>query len=180
MLLDLDFDVSTDNLRAVEISLDIHHRLQQFLFLEARLLDERSLTDWLELWAEDGMYWIPQEHDQKSPYDHISLAWEDKMLREVRMRRLGNPRNWSQQPVTRTTRMVGNVSAAGMDGGGNLVVHSVFQMTEWRNAHNAQPRQLAGRITHKLAPHGDSWRIHFKRVDLVNCDAVHENLQVFI
>jgi ethylbenzene dioxygenase beta subunit len=177
MLLDLDFDVSTDDLRAAAISPDTQHRLQQFLYLEARLLDERRLAEWLALWTDDGMYWIPQAHGQQSPYDHISLAWEDKMLREVRTKRLSNVRNWSQQPVTRTSRLVGNVSAAGLDGGGNLVVHSVFQMTEWRKA---EPRQMAGRITHKLAAHGDSWKIHMKRVDLVNCDAVHDSLQVFI
>jgi benzoate/toluate 1,2-dioxygenase beta subunit len=177
MLLDLNFDVATDQLRPVELSLEMHHRLQQFLFLEARLLDQRRLPDWLELWTEDGMYWIPQSHGQQSPYDHISLAWEDKMLREVRMRRLGNPRNWSQQPVTHSTRLVGNVSAAGLDRSGKLVVHSAFQMTEWRQA---ESRQLAGRLTHKLEPCGDNWRIHLKRVDLVNCEAVHDNLQVFI
>jgi ethylbenzene dioxygenase beta subunit len=177
MLLDLDFDVSTDSLRPAEISLDIQHRLQQFLYLEARALDERRLADWLSMWTDDGMYWIPQAHDQQSPYDHISLAWEDKMLREVRMKRLSNARNWSQQPVTRTSRLVGNVSAAGFDGSGKLVVRSVFQMTEWRQG---APRQMAGSITHKLAEHGDSWKIHMKRVDLVNCDAVHDSLQVFI
>jgi ethylbenzene dioxygenase beta subunit len=177
MLLDLDFDVSTENLRPAEVSPDTQHRLQQFLYLEARLLDERRLPDWLALWTDDGMYWIPQAHGQQSPYDHISLAWEDKMLREVRTRRLTNARNWSQQPVTRTSRLVGNISAAGLDASGKLVVDSVFQMTEWRHT---EPRQLAGRITHKLAPNGDSWKIHFKRIDLVNCDAVHDNLQVFI
>ncbi|MDB5934521.1 MAG: aromatic-ring-hydroxylating dioxygenase, beta subunit [Massilia sp.] len=177
MLLDLDFDVSTDGLGPAEVSLETQHRLQQFLYLEARLLDERRLADWLALWTDDGMYWIPQAHGQQSPYDHISLAWEDKMLREVRMKRLSNARNWSQQPVTRTSRLVGNVSAAGFDGSGKLVVHSVFQMTEWRMD---APRQMAGRITHKLAPDGCSWKIHMKRVDLVNCDAVHDSLQVFI
>jgi ethylbenzene dioxygenase beta subunit len=177
MLLDLDFNVSAEVAQPLELSLADQHRLQQFLFREARLLDERRLSEWLDLWTEDGMYWIPQAHGQQSPYDHVSLAWEDRMLREVRMRRLQNPRNWSQQPVTHTTRLIGNVSAAGLDANGKLVVHSVFQMTEWRNA---EPRQLAGRLMHKLATAGDSWRIDLKRVDLVNCSAVHENLQVFI
>lgn len=180
MLLELDFDVRTSELQPIELSLQAHHQLQQFLYAEARLLDERRMADWLRLWTDDGMYWIPQQHGQASPYDHISLAWEDKMLREVRMRRLDNPRNWSQQPVTHATRLIGNVEAAGLDAGGNLVVHSTFQMTEWRNAGTRQTRQMAGRLTHKLAADGAGWRIRLKRVDLVNCDAVHGNLQVFI
>ncbi len=72
---------------------------------------------------------------------------------------------------------MGAVEIEGVDAAGNLVVHSTFQMTEWRKR---QPRQLAGRYTHKLAAEGDSWRIRMKRVDLVNCDDVHDVFEVFV
>lgn len=177
MLLDLDFDVAIEGLRAVQVPAETHARLQQFIFHEARLLDERRWPEWLALWTDDGMYWIPQQHGQASPYDHISLAWEDKMLREVRVRRIENARNWSQQPPTHATRLVGSVSVEGVDAGGNLVLRSAFQMTEWRKK---ATRQLAGHYWHKLAAEGDGWRVRMKRVHLVNCDATHENLEVFI
>lgn len=177
MLLDLDFDVSAACTDTRALPPDCHHRLEQFLYHEARLLDEQRMAEWLALWTDDGMYWIPQQHGQQSPYDHISLAWENAMMREVRMRRLTNARNWSQQPATHTARLVGNVSAAGRDARGDLVVHSTFQMTEWRKG---DPRQWAGRMVHKLEPAGDGWRIRMKRVDLVNCEAVQESIQVFI
>ena len=57
------------------------------------------------------------------------------------------------------------------------MVQAVQQLSEWRNG---ELRQLAAALTYKLRPHGDSWQLHFKRVDLVNCDAVFSNLQVFI
>lgn len=177
MLLDIDFDVSTGDLLPLALPLETQHRLQQFLFHEARLLDQRRLDDWMALWTDEGMYWIPQQHGQASPHDHISLVWEGKMLREVRTRRLNNPRNWSQQPPTRTARLVGNISAIGQDRDGHWVVQAVQQLSEWRNG---ELRQLAAALTYKLRPHGDGWQLHFKRVDLVNCDAVFSNLQVFI
>lgn len=177
MLLDLDFDVSVDRLDPVDMPMERWLQLQQFLNHEARLLDERRWAEWLALWTEDGMYWVPQQQGQISPYDHISLAWEDKMLREVRVRRLENPRNWSQQPPTQATRLVGNMSVEGLDAGGNLVLRSVFQMTEWRRK---DTRQLAGHYLHKLAPEGEGWRLRMKRVQLVNCDAAHDNLELFI
>jgi ethylbenzene dioxygenase subunit beta len=177
MLLDLDFDVSVDQLSPIELPTETLLRLQQFLFREARLLDERRWAEWLALWTADGLYWIPQQHGQASPFDHISLAFEDRMLREVRARRLENARNWSQQPPTHATRLIGNISVEGVDAGGNLVLRSVFQMTEWRKK---ATRQLAGSCWHKLATSGDGWQLRMKRVDLVNCDATHENLEVFI
>lgn len=179
MLLDLDFDVSTHGLAPVELSLLAHHGVQQFLFLEARLLDERRFDEWLALWTPEGMYWIPREHGQASPYDHISLAWEDAMLREVRVTRLQHARNWSQVPPTRTARLLGNVMVDGQTASGELVVRAGFQLSEWRSQDVQQ--QLAGACTYKLRPDGaGGWRLHMKRVDLVNCDARLPNLEVFV
>ena len=37
------------------------HIVQQFLFHEARLLDERRWDDWLNLYEGDAEYWMPYE-----------------------------------------------------------------------------------------------------------------------
>jgi len=157
---------------------ELQYRVEQFLYREARLLNERRWAEWLELFTPQGTYWVPREHGQTDPRGHISLFWENAMLREVRVRRLTNPRNWSQQPPTHSVRILGNVMVeAGDAGSGTLTAHSCFQMTEWRKQ---EPRLLAGTYTHTLVEAGDSFLMECKRVDLVNCDAVHENLQVFI
>jgi benzoate/toluate 1,2-dioxygenase beta subunit len=179
MLLDLDFDVSTADLRPAPLSFEAQRGVEQFLFLEARLLDERRLSEWLALWTADGMYWIPRSHGQASPYDHISIAWEDAMLREVRVTRLANPRNWSQLPPTRTARLLGNVMVDGTTAAGDLVVRAGLQLTEWRSGDVHQ--QLAGACTYKLrADPGGAWKLFMKRVDLVNCDAMLPNIEVFV
>lgn len=177
MLLDIDFDVSTRNLTPVAVSHDLQHRVEQFLYGEARLLDEQRFDAWQSLWTDTGMYWMPQMHEQESPYDHISLFWEDRMMRSVRIRRLEHARNWSQQPPSHTARLVGNVIVDGEDAEGNLVVRSVFQMTEWRKV---APRQLAGAYTHKLTPMDEGWRMHMKRIDLVTADSVQDIFEVFV
>lgn len=177
MLFDLDFDVAVENLQTVAVPLETYHRIQQFIYHEARLLDERRWDDWLALWTEEGMYWIPQAHDQASPYDHISLCWDNKMLRELRMRTLEDPRNWAQQPVTRSSRVIGNVTIEGADADGFLVVRSVFHMMDWRKS---EPRHMAGSYIHKLATVGDSWQIRMKKVNLINRDDAHSSIQVYI
>lgn len=181
MLFDRTFDISTIPSSAVDVSNATRRLLDQFLYEEARMLDERKLQEWLRLWVPEGMYWMPRTWNQSNPFDHVSLFWEDRMLREVRVRRLENARNWSQQPHTRTARVLGNIMVDGADAAGNLIVRSTFQLTEWRH----EMRQLAGSIIYKLrheadTGEGDCWRMVMKRVDLVNCDDVFGNLEVFV
>lgn len=177
MLFDIDFDVSTSQTKDVSVPLETYHRIQQFIYHEARLLDERQWQPWLDLWTEDGMYWIPQQHDQTSPFDHISLCWDNAMLRELRLRTLDNPRNWAQQPITHATRFVSNVMVDGTDPDGCLIVRSAFHMADWRKG---DMRHMAGSYIHKLVAHNDSWRIKLKQVNLVNCSDVQSAIQVYL
>lgn len=177
LLLDRSFDVSVQPVAGAELPAEAQRAVELFLFREARCLDDRRLDDWLALWDDDGRYWVPRFEHQQSPFDQISLFWEDKMLRETRVRRVENPRNWSQQPKTRASHLVGNVTVEGLDAAGHLIVRSVLHYTEWRG----EQRHLAGTVHHKLVATDDGgWKIRLKRVDLINCDGVFGNLEVFI
>ncbi|KFE55271.1 aromatic-ring-hydroxylating dioxygenase subunit beta [Pseudomonas syringae] len=177
MLLDQRIDVSTRDLTPANVPTETLRELEQFIYREARLLDERRFWEWDQLFTDTGMYWVPHQHGQDNPFEHISLFWENRMLREVRIRRVENVRNWSQQPVTRTAHLVGNVMIEGLDPQGLLVISATFQVSEWR----LEQRQLAGRYTYKLATQDDgSWKIQLKRVDLINCNDVFANLEVFV
>ena len=177
MLLDRTFDVSTHVLTPARVPGETLRDIEQFLYREARLLDERRFWEWDQLFTDTGMYWVPQQHGQADPFEHISLFWENRMLREVRIRRVENVRNWSQQPPTRTAHLVGNVMIEGLDSQGLLVVSATFQVSEWR----LEQRQLAGRYTYKLASQDNGeWKIQLKRVDLINCNDVFANLEVFV
>ncbi len=151
-------------------------RVASFLFDEAELLDARRWTSWLALFADDGTYWVPLALDQPDPINHVSLFYEDALMREVRARRLEEKRAWSQQPMARASRLVGNLRLVSADAA-ELVARSAFQLVEWRT-----PRQrvLAGHYTHRLRRHGDTFRIVEKRVDLIDCDGVHETLEMFL
>ena len=176
-LLDRTFDHSTVPVSGAKLDAQAIRGVEQFLFNEARLLDERRFDEWLGLWRPEGRYWVPRHHGQQSPFDQISMFWEDAVLRELRVRRITNPRNWSQQPVTRSSRLVGQVQIDGLDAEGRLIVSSSMQLTEYR----LDQRQLAARVFHKLESDDDGrWRLHLKRVNLVNLDAIFSNLEVFL
>jgi len=151
--------------------------VEAYVLDEARLLDERRWDEWLALWTDDGRYWMPRFHGQADPFDQISLFFEDRILRETRVRRLRNPRNWSQQPVTQSCRLVGSIRIDGLDAQGHVIVRSVLNYTEYR----LEQRQLTAQVFHKLAATEDGgWKLQLKKVDLVNCDSVFNNLEVFV
>ena len=159
---------------------DIHTQyiVEQFLYREAHMLDQRDWERWDAMFASDGMYWMPLAHDQVDPLNHASIFYEDAIMRDVRRRRLNEERAWSQQPITRAARIVGNVVVtSGSVESGALTVRSTFQMTEWRK--RREQRQIAGHYTHDLVVEGD-WRIRLKRVDIVNCDGVHDCFEIFV
>src|ERR1700733_3800503 len=52
-------DQSLQALATIEVSPDTQHEIEQFLFFEARLLDEWRWRDWYNLLTEDIHYWMP-------------------------------------------------------------------------------------------------------------------------
>jgi benzoate/toluate 1,2-dioxygenase beta subunit len=147
-----------------------------FLAHEARLLDEARFDEWLALFTPDAIYWVPSEPEQSSPFDTVSLMYDDRRLLETRVRRLASPRIYSQEPRSRTSRIVTNVSIEEADtGAGICVVRSKFMMLEFRR--NEQ-RIFGGTYRHRLIRTAESTKIALKRVDLVNCDAPLDGLVV--
>lgn len=152
--------------------------ISQFLFHEARLLDEHRWDEWQQLFTADGLYWVPLVHGQADHLHHASLFCEDALLRSMRARRLEQARAYSQQPPTRTVHVVGNIALESREEGG-CVVRSTFQMLEWRKS--TEQRAFGGSVLHTLRRDAEGGlRIHMKRIDLINCEAPHEALQVFM
>jgi 3-phenylpropionate/cinnamic acid dioxygenase small subunit len=143
------------------------HRCEQFLLHEARLLDEAKFDEWLALFTPDAWYWVPSEPGQDNPRDTVSLIYDDRRLLETRVRRLASPRMYSQEPRSRTSRIVANVTVEDVEGRA-ATVRSKFLMIEYRRE---QQRLFGGTAWHRLVQIEGAIRIAWKRVELVNCDA---------
>jgi len=150
------------------------HRCEQFLILEARLLDEGKFDEWLALFTPDAWYWVPSEPDQPDPHETVSLIYDDRRLLETRVRRLASPRMYSQEPRSRTSRIVSNVTIETNDRNA-CTVRSKFVMIEFRRE---QQRIFAGTALHRLVQSGGRIMIAWKRVDLVNCDAPLDGITI--
>ncbi|MBK18802.1 MAG: hypothetical protein CMM52_08195 [Rhodospirillaceae bacterium] len=147
-----------------------------FLIHEGRLLDEREFEAWMELFTEDGLYWVPSTSGEPDPYNQASLFFDDRQLMKTRIERLRHPRIHIQTPPSRTNHMVSNVVVEEADEkAGTYLVSSSMMMGEFRL--DVQ-RIFIGRQFHRLVREGDSFRIALKRVNLINCDTAFEAMAV--
>jgi 3-phenylpropionate/cinnamic acid dioxygenase small subunit len=147
---------------------------EQFLAEEARLLDEARFDDWLNLFTADAWYWVPSQPDQPDPKETVSLIYDDRRLMETRVRRLASPRMYSQEPRSRTSRIVANVSLEATEPMA-CTVRSKFMMIEFRRD---SQRIFGGTAFHRLVHTKSAIKIAWKRVDLVNCDAPMDGLTI--
>ena len=150
--------------------------IELFLLQEARLLDERRFRDWMELFAEDGTYWVPAVPGQDSPFNQASLFYDDRTLMKTRIDRLEHPKIHVQTPPSRTMHQIGRPLLEQEDAAaGEYLVSSPLLMVEYRDE---RQRVFAGRQTHRLRRTAQGFRILQKRVDLVNCDSAFEAMAV--
>ena len=63
-------------------------QLIDFVIREARLIDQQRFEEWLDLFADDGLYWMPLERARPDPRLTTSLMYEDKLLLRMRVERL--------------------------------------------------------------------------------------------
>lgn len=143
--------------------------IEALVLREARLLDERRFAEWLELFAEDGVYWVPTQPEQKSPHEALSLVYEPRTLLAVRVERLVQAALHVQSPPSRTVHQVAGIEVAELEARSSLMV------AEWRNG---ESRWYAGRVLHRLRATPQGLRIVLKRVDLIDSEAPHRALAV--
>lgn len=154
----------------------LRDRIEAFLLYEARLLDERRFEEWMELFTEDGYYWVPAKPEQNNPYDESSLFFDDRQLMEARIRRLRHPRIHVQTPPSRTCHYVTNLMIdEANEEVGTHIVSSCFLMLEYRRD---RQRVFGGRYEHRLVHRDDGFRIAVKKATLINCDSVFDALAI--
>jgi 3-phenylpropionate/cinnamic acid dioxygenase small subunit len=151
-------------------------KVESFLYREARLMDESAYDEWLSLWTDDALYWVPCNRDDSDPAREISAVYDDRARLQTRIDRLKSGVAFAQEPKSRMRRLISNIEIEDA-GDGDLMVSSNFILVELRRS---KQDVFAGRTIHRLRPEGDSFRISHKKVLLVNNDEVIDNLTFLI
>jgi 3-phenylpropionate/cinnamic acid dioxygenase small subunit len=96
----------------------LERELENFLYMEADLLDNRRYEDWLDLFTEDARYWMPLrrnykfgQESQENSRELEDLAWfdENKTTLRLRVKQIMTGIHWAEEPPSRISHFVTNI-----------------------------------------------------------------------
>ena len=150
---------------------------EAFLYREARYADEKRYDEWLALWTEDAVYWVPANADDRDPQRHLSIIYDRRERLQDRVDRLKSGAAWAQEPRSRMRRIISNVEIEPPAENGDSVVRSNFVLGEIRRG--LQTAYFASQI-HHLRPGADGLKMAYKKVMLINNNEPIHNLTFLI
>ncbi len=147
-----------------------------FIYDEARMLDEGRFNEWLDLWIPGGHYWMPLDYKQTDPEMMTSLLYEDDFMRKLRIERLNGERTFSQKPKSRCHHVIQRPFVDKFDAeAGEFETNTSMHYVETRLD---EQFLLAIVAIHELKLVDGKIRIANKRVNLLNSDAAFGNIQL--
>lgn len=135
--------------------------VEDFLYAEADLLDEWRLPEWLELFTDDAIYYVPATDlaVDASPDNNLFYVADDRFRLSERVKRLMKRTAHAEFPHSRTRHLVSNVRIKRMVGN-EIEVSSAFVTYRTKDA---VTDTFFGSIRYRLIRHGDTFRIKEKR-----------------
>ena len=152
--------------------------LADFVYHEARLLDEKRFDEWYELFTDDARYWMPLTRGQPLDETHTSLFYEDRLLLKVRIERLRHANAFSQQQPSFCQHILQRPALEeSAPETGRYLVRTPFLYVETQLD---EQLMLAGVAYHHLVCHEGVLRIRLKKIELLNCEAALPSIQLLL
>ncbi len=144
-----------------------------FVHHEAALLDAGDLGAWLELHADDCLYWVPGHHGRSDPAREVSIVYDDRARLAARVARLTSGKEYAQDPPSVTCHQLSNITVGPLDG--DLIDVAAVQVV-YETRPNTGLQIVPGRVEWRIRSSGSALTIVEKRVTLVDVDCYFENL----
>jgi len=142
---------------------DLRHAVEDFLYMEADLLDTWKLNDWLELWTDELTYLIPAtDKPDGDPMKDLFLVQDHRFILEQRVESIMSGTAWAESPQGTLRRVISNVRASHI-GDGAVEVKANFIV------HRSQASTLnifPGHLDYLLEVHDGSFKIRTKKATL--------------
>ncbi len=144
----------------------LREEIEQFLYMEAELLDTRQFNEWIELIADDIHYHMPirrnvkfgeQQRENSDASSEISWFDEGKRTLAGRVRQINTGVHWCEEPFSRIRHIISNVRIVEVNGD-EVRVNSNFFV--WQNRLQTEVNMFVGRREDVLRRDPDTgWKI---------------------
>ena len=171
--------------------------IEQFLYREARLLDERQFREWLELFTDDIRYWMgsrtnrypkhskaiaildPERYVEEdiTGEEELAILDEDKATLTSRVDRLDTGMAWAEDPPSRTRHMIANIEVEPGDGENEIKVYSNFIV--YRSRAEREEDFYVGARRDVLRRVEGAWKIASRRLILDQNVLSAKNISIF-
>lgn len=168
------------------VSLELYHSISQFMYAEAKLLDDWKFREWLDVLAEDISYTLrttpnAQTRDRRRSVEPPT-SWvfnDNKHLLERRVARLETGMAWAEEPPSRTTHMVSNILVEATKVEGEYDVHLTYLL--YRTQKEKDVTIYCGKRLDKIRKVDTAlgWQIFNRKIVLDQVTYSSHNLSVF-
>ena len=168
----------------------LRQEIEDFLYREADLLDERRYDEWLALLAEDARYWMPMRRNVKIDdlereftREGRDISWfdEGKETLTRRVRQIQTGIHWAEEPVSRISHMISNVRLLEANPSwaepAEVTVRCRFLV--YRNRVETETDILVGKREDLLRRAGGGWQIAHRKILLDQNVLLSKNLTFF-
>ena len=174
---------------------DAYYRLkadmEDFLYAEADLLDNRQFRDWLNLLAEDMTYFMPirrnvkfgQHAQRENTVQGSGISWfdEDKWTLTKRVDQILTGVHYAEEPLSRVCHMVSNVQVLGatpsLEAPQEVEVRCRFLV--YQNRIEYETYTFVGKRTDLIRKTSDGWKIARREILLDQNVLLAKNLSAF-
>ena len=168
----------------------LKEEIQDFLFREAELLDERNFEEWLDLLADDIRYWMPMrrnvkanELDREFTREGQDVNWfdEGKETLERRVRQILTGVHWAEEPLSRICHFVTNVQLLRAEPSitDPIEVSVKCRFLIYRNRVQTETDFLIGKREDTLRKVNKEWNISQRKIILDQNVLLAKNLTFF-
>ena len=164
----------------------LKQEVEEFLYMEADLLDQRRFREWLDLLAEDIVYFMPirrnvkfgQHAERENTRQGEGISWfdEDKWTLIKRVEQILTGVHYAEEPLSRVSHMVSNVRL--LDGSTPDLATVSCRFLVHQNRVEYESYTFHGRRTDTLRRAGDTWLIARREMILEQNVLLAKNLSI--
>ena len=169
----------------------LRQEVEEFLYHEANLLDERHFGAWLDLLAEDLVYFMPIRRNVKfgthadagDTRQGEGISWfdEDKWTLTKRVEQILTGVHYAEEPLSRVCHLVSNIQllevTPSAEAAEEVVVSCRFLV--YQNRMQYETALFVGRRTDRLRRLADSWQVARREILLDQNVLLAKNLTTF-